>query len=113
MNLIEVEAVDIPVWVDVDTGYNNFQRTVSEFEKIGVDGVCIEDNVPELKINSLWGEQIPLLSMEEFAKKLQVKRNKIRIIARTESIVRGFGWNVAIDRLTEYIKYAEQEIIED
>ena len=63
-----VKATDLPVYVDVDTGYENFKRTVKEFENIGAAGLCIEDNIPELKINSLWGEKIPLLSMEDFAK---------------------------------------------
>src|SRR3990167_2977631 len=76
-----VDSLKIPVWVDVDTGYGNFQRTVREFERIGVTGVCIEDNIPELKINSLWGDKLPLMDMKEFAHKIFVGNRKIKIIA--------------------------------
>ena len=97
-----VDAVKIPVFVDTDTGYGNFQRTVSEFEKIGVAGVCIEDNVPEAKTNSLWGGKMPLMNAEKFGKKIQVKRDKIKIIARTEALIRGYGEKEARSRLDHY-----------
>ena len=101
-----VDAVSIPVWVDCDTGYGNFKRTVREFEKIGVYGICVEDNLPN-KINSLWGEQIPLMSKEDFGDKLnQVAWDdrKIKIIARTEALIRGYGFAEAMSRLNHYRK---------
>src|SRR3990167_11092527 len=64
-----VDAVNIPVWVDVDTGYGNFQRTVREFEKIGVTGVCVQDDLEGHKTNSLWGGKTPLMGIEDFCKK--------------------------------------------
>jgi phosphoenolpyruvate phosphomutase len=99
-----VDAVKIPVYVDTDTGYGNFARTVKEFEKIGVAGVCVEDNLPQLKTNSLWGGEIPLMDMEEFGKKIQVKRERIKIIARTEALIRG---NNILDTLTRLKHYRE------
>jgi len=98
-----VDSVKIPVYVDVDTGYGNFQRTVNEFEKIGVSGVCVEDNVPELKTNSLWGNRIPLMNMEKFGNKIDVNRKKIKIIARTEALIRGYGEAEARKRIQHYI----------
>ena len=98
------DAVKIPVWVDVDTGYGNFKRTVREFERIGVYGICVEDNMPN-KINSLWGEKVPLMTMEDFGKKLnQVAwdERKIKIIARTEALIRGYGQAEAVERLSHY-----------
>jgi len=95
-----VEAVKIPVYVDTDTGYGNFKRTVREFEKIGVSGVCIEDNLPD-KENSLWGGQRPLLDMEAFGKKINFKHS-LTIIARTEALVRGYGQEEAFKRLNHY-----------
>jgi phosphoenolpyruvate phosphomutase len=100
-----VEAVTIPVWVDVDTGYGNFVRTVREFEKIGAYGISIEDNLPGLKQNSLWGDKIDLMDMEAFGDKLNGiawDDRKIKIIARTEAIIRGYGAEEAIKRLTYY-----------
>lgn len=101
-----VEAVDIPVWVDTDTGYGNFARTVREFEKIGVAGICVEDNIPQLKINSLWGGNIPLMEMKEFGDKLNSAgawdERKIKIMARTEALIRGMGQEEATKRLFYY-----------
>lgn len=101
-----VDAVKIPVWVDTDTGYGNFARTVREFEKIGVAGVCVEDNLPQLKTNSLWGGKIPLMDMKEFGDKLNSAgawdERRIKIIARTEALIRGFGIDNAEKRLKHY-----------
>ena len=99
-----VDSVKIPVWVDVDTGYGNFQRTVREFEKIGVTGVCVQDDLEGCKTNSLWGGKTPLMNMEDFGKKILVKRDKIKIIARTEAIIRGKGSVEALRRIEVYKK---------
>jgi phosphoenolpyruvate phosphomutase len=96
-----VRAVKIPVYVDVDTGYGNFCRTVSEFENIGVAGLSVEDNVPH-KCNSLWGGKTELLSIEEFSEKLTVKRKSIELIARTEALIRGYGFEEAFKRAKRY-----------
>jgi len=100
-----VDSVSIPVWVDVDTGYGNFLRTVREFEKIGVHGISVEDNLSQYKQNSLWGEKIPLMSMEDFGKKLNKVAwddRKIKIIARTEALIRGYGKEDAWSRMAYY-----------
>lgn len=97
-----IDSVKIPVWVDVDTGYGNFQRTVKEFERIGAYCVCIEDNIPEIKQNSLWGGKLPLMKMTDFGDKISVKRNNIKIMARTEALIRGYSSDEAMKRLLYY-----------
>lgn len=106
-----VDSVNIPVWVDVDTGYGNFKRTVREFEKIGVTGICVQDDYPHLKQNSLWGGKSPLMEMEEFSKKINVERKKLKIIARTEAIIRGEGIDVARNRLDHYRRKGGADIL--
>jgi len=97
-----VEATDLPVFVDVDTGYGNFERTVREFEKIGVYALSVEDNMPK-KENSLWGGQVPLMSIPEFSDKLKSAKNrKIKVIARTEALIRGYEFNEAVRRAKAY-----------
>ncbi len=96
-----VDNVDIPVYVDVDTGYSNFRRTVKEFENIGVAGVCIEDVEPEYKRNSLWGDKVPLMDIDKFKRKLDIKRN-IHVIARTEALIRGYGVEETEKRMGSY-----------
>jgi phosphoenolpyruvate phosphomutase len=105
-----VDAVQIPVWVDVDTGYGNFQRTVKEFEKIGVSGLCIQDDVEGYKTNSLWGGASQLMDYFEFANKINVER-KIKIIARTEALIRGYGFADALIRGVQYAKHADYVLI--
>lgn len=99
-----VKATRLPVYVDVDTGYEDFHRTVIEFERIGVKGVCIEDNVVP-KTNSLWGGKLPLMDADEFGNKISVVRGRMEIIARTEAIIRGYGLEEAERRLRLYYEY--------
>jgi phosphoenolpyruvate phosphomutase len=104
-----VDAVSIPVFVDVDTGYGNFARTVREFEKIGVYCLCIEDNLHD-KQNSLWGGARPLMDYKEFAEKINIQR-KIKIIARTEALIRGYGLTDAVIRAAQYARFADMVLI--
>lgn len=98
-----VDAVKLPVYVDVDTGYGSFARTVKEFEKIGVSGVCIEDNVHP-KQNSLWGKEAPLMSVKRFGHKISIPHT-LKIIARTEALIRGKGIEEAISRAELFVNY--------
>jgi phosphoenolpyruvate phosphomutase len=104
-----IDAVKIPVIVDVDNGYggvHNFIRCAKEFERIGTYAICIEDN-PFPKTNSLFGGKTSLLSMEEHGKKIRAAKKStknIKIIARTEALVRGYGLQEAIKRIDHYIE---------
>jgi len=97
-----VRAVKIPVWVDCDTGYGNLKRTAKEFAYIGVEGICVEDNLCD-KQNSLWGGKCELMRAEVFADRLSTITDKIKVIARTESLIRGYGMNEAIRRANLYM----------
>lgn len=104
-----IDAIKLPIYVDVDNGYggiHNFIRCAREFEKIGAYAICVEDN-PFPKTNSLWGGKTSLLSMEEHGQKIKMAKkytNKIKIIARTEALVRNYGINEAIKRAKYYAK---------
>lgn len=109
LNIVKpiVQAVKIPVWVDVDTGYGNFARTVKEFELIGATGVCVQDDEEGQKTNSLWGGKTPLMSKEKFGDKLNSAGawddRKIKIMARTETLIRGGTIEDAWDRMAYYL----------
>ncbi len=103
------DAVDIPVIVDVDTGYGevlNVMRTVREFEKAGAAGVQIEDQVLPKKCGHLSGKV--LIPAEEMAKKIKAAAEARRnpdfvIIARTDAVgVSGF--EDAVERAELYIE---------
>ncbi|MBW6486599.1 MAG: isocitrate lyase/PEP mutase family protein, partial [Syntrophobacterales bacterium] len=56
-----VGAVDIPLFVDADTGHGNVTnvaRTVREFERAGVAGLFIEDQVFPKRCGHMEGKQV-------------------------------------------------------
>ncbi len=56
-----VEATDLPVIADCDTGYGgvqNVRRAVREYEKVGVAAVHIEDQVTPKRCGHIAGKQI-------------------------------------------------------
>ncbi len=103
-------AVAIPVIADCDNGYGNavnVVRTVEEYERAGIAGICMEDN-PFPKTCSLYpGMRRELASIEEHAGKiraaLRVRRDPATvIIARTEALIAGWGQAEALRRATAY-----------
>jgi len=66
-------AVDIPVLVDADTGYGNAMqviRTVKEFERAGVAGIIIEDQIDYKKCGMIQTGH-PVLPVEAYAQKIR------------------------------------------
>ncbi|MDT7862461.1 MAG: isocitrate lyase/PEP mutase family protein [Saccharolobus sp.] len=104
-----VEAVNIPVIADADTGYGNpinVIRTVQAYEDAGVAGIHIEDQVFPKKCGHITGKQVvPKDDMvEKIAAARDAKRNKdFLIIARTDAIAVE-GIESAIERAKEYYK---------
>lgn len=104
-----VEAVDIPVIADMDTGYGNALnviRAMREFEKTGVAGFHLEDQVSPKKCGHYEGKL--LVSKSEMVGKIKAAVDTRRdpdlvIIARTDSrAVEGF--EAAIDRMNAYLE---------
>ncbi|MBI4204690.1 MAG: isocitrate lyase/PEP mutase family protein [Betaproteobacteria bacterium] len=104
-----VEAVDIPVIADMDTGYGNALnviRAMREFEKTGVAAFHLEDQLSPKKCGHYEGKQ--LISKAEMAGKIKAAVDTRRdadmvIIARTDSrAVEGF--EAAIDRMNAYLE---------
>jgi 2-methylisocitrate lyase-like PEP mutase family enzyme len=104
-----VEAVDIPVIADMDTGYGNALnviRALREFEKTGVAGFHLEDQVSPKKCGHYEGKQ--LVSKTEMVGKIKAAVDTrsdadMVIIARTDSrAVEGF--EAAIERMNAYLE---------
>lgn len=109
-----VKATELPVWVDVDTGYEDFRVTLDAFREIGVRGVCIEDVEPTYKTNSLWGDKVPLMDMYKFGNKIKIPRSPsfgIGIMARTEALIRGYGLSEAWNRAVYYQRVGADKIL--
>ncbi len=86
-----VQAVDIPVIADGDTGYGNplnVMRTVTEYENVGVSAIQVEDQVSPKKCGHMEGKQV--IPAEEMAKKIGAavdarESREFMIIARTDA----------------------------
>jgi phosphoenolpyruvate phosphomutase len=105
------DATTIPILVDADTGYGNFnncRRLVTKLEQIGIAGACIEDKLFP-KTNSLLDErsQQPLAQVEEFANKIRAMKDtqsdpNFCVVARVESFIAGWPLEEALKRAGAY-----------
>jgi phosphoenolpyruvate phosphomutase len=107
-----VEATKIPMLLDGDTGYGNFnnaRRLVKKLEQIGVAGVCIEDKLFPKTNSLLSGDNIrqPLADVPEFCGKIQAMKDTqsdpmFNVVARVESFIAGWGLEETLRRATAY-----------
>ncbi|HEY6540781.1 MAG TPA: isocitrate lyase/PEP mutase family protein [Ktedonobacteraceae bacterium] len=82
---------DLPLIADADTGYGNpinVQRTIREYERAGVAGLHIEDQVWPKKCGHMEGKQV--IPMDEMAQKVRAAVDARQdpdfvIIARTDA----------------------------
>lgn len=101
--------VNIPVLLDADSGYgdfNIFSRFVKRAEARGIAGVCIEDKAFP-KRNSFANTPHALADVADFTAKIRTaKDNQIDagfcVVARTEALVAGAGLSEALDRASRY-----------
>lgn len=103
-----VLAVDLPVIVDADSTYGNAlntYRTVREFERAGIVGMHMEDQVTPKRCGHLEGKK--LISTEEMAGKIEAAAAAridpdFMIIARTDAREEQ-GLEAALDRANRYV----------
>ena len=108
-------ATNIPVIADADNGYGsalNVVRTFSDYEKAGVCGIQIEDQVMPKRCGHMEGKQ--LIPKEEMVAKVRAavyarQNPDTVIIARTDAIAVN-GFEDAIDRAVAY-KNAGADVI--
>ena len=99
-------VTDLPTIVDIDTGFNNCALTTEIFEKKGLAGFHLEDQIAEKRCGHLDNKE--LVSKDEMVKKIKEcvkarKDNNLLIIARTDAnAVEG------IDKTIERIKAYEE-----
>lgn len=102
-----VEAVDIPVFVDGDTGHGNVTnvaRTIRQFENAGVAGLFIEDQVFPKRCGHMEGKQV--IPTEEMIAKIRAAvdarmDDDLILMARTDSLA-VYGIDEAIERGNRY-----------
>ena len=95
---------DLPAIVDADTGFGDCKKTVETFEKLGLSGCHIEDQIEQKRCGHLDNKEI--IPVEDMIKKIKkavgAKKDKnFLIIARTDSnTVEGI--KKTIDRVKAY-----------
>ena len=103
------DRVEIPILVDADEGGPsaiNTIRMAREYSKAGAWGMCIEDN-PSPKRCSFYGMKAELERPEIMVGKIKAaveknSRDGFAVIARTESLIQGHGFDVALERAKMY-----------
>ncbi len=104
------DATTIPMLLDGDTGYGNFnnmRRLVMKLEQRNIAGVCIEDKIFPKTNSFLRGEAQPLANVDEFCGKIKAGQDTksdddFVIIARVEALIAGWGLVEAVKRAEAY-----------
>jgi len=113
------DATDIPVLVDADTGYGNFnnaRRLVQKLEQRNVAAMCIEDKIFPKTNSFIKGEQQQLAEIAEFCGKIQAAKDTQQdddfcVVARTEAFITGLGLGEALQRADAYYKAGADAIL--
>lgn len=113
-------VTELPVLADCDNGFgglNNVARTIREYERAGIAGVCIEDNLFP-KRNSLYREDSirELIDTEEQARRIRAGKGAqetedFTLIARVEALIAGHGVEEAIRRAESYAEAGADGIL--
>ena len=104
------DASDLPILLDGDTGYGNFnnlRRLVRKLEQRGIAGVCIEDKQFPKTNSFIGGERQPLADIDEFSGKIKAGKDSqhdehFSIVARVEALIAGWGMDEALKRAEAY-----------
>ncbi|SAK58136.1 phosphoenolpyruvate mutase [Caballeronia glebae] len=104
------DASDLPILLDGDTGYGNFnnvRRLVRKLEQRGIAGVCIEDKQFPKTNSFINGEAQPLADIDEFCGKIKAGKDSqsdpnFSIVARVEALIAGWGMEEALKRAEAY-----------
>ena len=106
------DATTIPILLDGDTGYGNFnnmRRLVKKLEQREIAGVCIEDKLFPKTNSFIAGETQPLADIDEFCGKIKAAKDTQNdsdfvVAARVEAFIAGWGLHEALRRAEAYRK---------
>jgi len=104
------DAIDVPILLDGDTGYGNFntvRRLVRKLEQRNIAGVCMEDKLFPKTNSFIDSEKQPLAEVDEFCGKIAAAKDTQHdpdfvVVARTEAFIAGWGLQEALLRATAY-----------
>ncbi|MBC6444388.1 MAG: phosphoenolpyruvate mutase [Alphaproteobacteria bacterium GM202ARS2] len=112
------DASRLPILLDGDTGYGNFnnvRRLVRKLCQRDVAGVCLEDKLFP-KTNSFIGDHHPLADVEEFCGKIKAAQDSksddaFVVVARVEALIAGWGMGEALKRAERYVDAGADAIL--
>ena len=104
------DVTSIPILLDGDTGYGNFnnmRRLVAKLEQRDIAAVCIEDKQFPKTNSFIDGERQPLADVDEFCGKIKAGKDRqsdddFSIVARVEALIAGWDMNEALRRAEAY-----------
>ena len=104
------DATTLPILLDGDTGYGNFnnvRRLVRKLEQRGIAAVCIEDKLYPKTNSFIDGEKQQLADIDEFCSRIKAGKDAQRdddfaIITRVEAFIAGWGLGEALKRAEAY-----------
>jgi len=113
------DATSIPILLDGDTGYGNFnnvQRLVKKLEQRQIAGVCIEDKLFPKTNSFINGSTQPLADIQEFCGKIKAAKDAqidddFVVIARVEALIAGWKLEEALKRAEAYHKSGADAIL--
>ncbi len=105
-----VDATRIPILLDGDTGYGNFnnvRRLVRKLEQRGIAAVCIEDKLYPKTNSFINGNKQQLAEIDEFCSRIKAGKDaqsddEFTIITRVEAFIAGWGLDEALKRAEAY-----------
>lgn len=113
------DATEIPILVDADTGYGNFnnvRRLVKKLEQRNIAAMCIEDKLFPKTNSFINGEDQELANIEEFCGKIKAAKDTqadddFSVVARVEALIAGLGQDEALRRAEAYYKAGADAIL--
>jgi len=104
------DATRIPILLDGDTGYGNFnnvRRLVRKLEQRGIAAVCIEDKLYPKTNSFIDGNRQQLAGIDEFCSRIKAGKDaqaddEFAIITRIEAFIAGWGLAEALKRAEAY-----------
>jgi phosphoenolpyruvate phosphomutase len=113
------DVTDIPILLDADTGYGNFnnvRRLIKKLEQRSVAGVCIEDKIFPKTNSFINGNSQSLAPVEEFCGKIKAAKDTqvdkdFCVVARTEAFIVGKGLEEALERCTKYYQAGADAVL--
>jgi phosphoenolpyruvate phosphomutase len=113
------DAASIPILLDGDTGYGNFnnaRRLVKKLEQRHIAGTCIEDKLFPKTNSFIDGQAQPLAGIDEFCGKIKAMKDAqtdddFVIVARVEAFIAGWGLKEALKRAEAYRKAGADAVL--